>query len=83
MISNRRPSTESLWLLSTNLRSLRKARGYTQIELARRTGLTNSYISKIERELKNPSLANLDALARGLEASLPDLFAPVQNEDGP
>jgi transcriptional regulator with XRE-family HTH domain len=46
--------------------------------LARRTHLTSSYISKVERELMNVSLANLDALASGLDCSLADLFMPVK-----
>ena len=78
MKQNRRPRLESLWLLAANLKRLREARGYTQIDLARRTGLPNGYISKIERELMNVSLANLDALAAGLDCSLTDLFMPVR-----
>jgi len=73
---NRKASSESLWLLATNLKMLREARGYSQLELARRTGLTNGYISKVEQELKNVTLANLEALANGLECSLEDLFRP-------
>jgi transcriptional regulator with XRE-family HTH domain len=62
---NRKASPEALWLLATNLKRLRKARGYTQMELARRSGLPNRYISNIEQELKNVTLANLEALANG------------------
>jgi transcriptional regulator with XRE-family HTH domain len=61
---NRKPSQEIRWRLATNLKRLREARGYTQLELARRTGLTNAYISKIEQELMNVSLANLGMLRR-------------------
>jgi transcriptional regulator with XRE-family HTH domain len=61
---NRKASSESLWLLATNLKRLREARGYSQLELARRTGLPNGYISKLE------------ALANGLGCSLEDLFRP-------
>jgi transcriptional regulator with XRE-family HTH domain len=78
MKQNRRPAPGSLWLLAANLKRLRGARGYTQLDLARRTGLPNGYISKIERELMNVSLANLDALAVGLDCSLADLFMPVR-----
>jgi transcriptional regulator with XRE-family HTH domain len=76
---NRKASPEVLWLLATNLRRLRKARGYTQVELARRSGLPNRYISNIEQELKNVTLANLEALAKGLGCSLVDLFQPPTN----
>jgi transcriptional regulator with XRE-family HTH domain len=53
------------------------------MELSRRTGLGNSYISKIEREQKNIKLANLDALAEGLDCSLYDFFAPVEQDQPP
>jgi len=72
MKRNRRPSSDALWLLGTNLTRLRKARGYSQIELARRTGLTNKQISQIEVETGNVCLSILDALAKGLECSVQD-----------
>ena len=59
---NRRPTSEMLGRLATNLRRLRYARGYTQHELARRCGLPNSYISEVELETVNITLANLEAL---------------------
>ena len=78
---NRKASPEIRWRLATNLRRLREARGYTQLELARRTGLPNSYISKVEQELKNVTLANLEALADGLDCSLEDLFRRPKDLD--
>jgi len=71
---NRKASSEILWRLATNVKRLREARGYTQQELARRCGLNKGYVSKIEQELMNVSLANLEALAYGLECSEEDLL---------
>jgi transcriptional regulator with XRE-family HTH domain len=79
---NRKPSQEIRWRLATNLKRLREARGYTQLELARRSGLTNAYISKIEQELMNVSLANLEALANGLGCSEEDLVRRPLNRGG-
>jgi DNA-binding Xre family transcriptional regulator len=76
---NRKASPEVRWRLAFNLRQLRKARGYTQVALARRSGLPHRYISSIEQELKNVSLANLEALSLGLECSVADLFMPVRS----
>ena len=76
---NRKASSEIRWQLARNLRRLRKARGYTQLALARRSGLAHRYISNIEQELKNISLANLEALSRGLECSVADLFMPIRS----
>jgi transcriptional regulator with XRE-family HTH domain len=71
---NRKPSPEVLSRLATNLKRLREARGYTQQDLARRCGLPNSYIGDVEQETVNITLANLEALAGGLECALEDLF---------
>jgi transcriptional regulator with XRE-family HTH domain len=76
---NRKASPEIRWLLGCNLRRLRQARGYSQVTLSRRSGLPNRYISSIEQELKNISLANLEALSLGLECSVADLFMPIRS----
>jgi len=78
---NRKPSAAILWRLATNRKRLRKARGYTQVQLAARTGLPHRYISNIEQEPKNIGLANLESLASGLECSEMDLFMPVNEGD--
>lgn len=76
MGTKRKASSEILWVLATNLKKLRVARGYTQQELARRCGFPNSYIGDIEQETVNITLANLEALANGLECSAEDLLRP-------
>jgi transcriptional regulator with XRE-family HTH domain len=76
---NRKASPEIRWRLSTNLKRLREARGYTQQELARRSGLTKSYICNVEQDMVNISLANLEALANGLECSAEDLLRRPPN----
>ena len=80
MKRNRKPSPEMIWRLAANVKRLRKARGYSQKSLARRTGLPHGHISKIEQELMNTSLATLEALSNGLDCSLYDLFASVKTE---
>ncbi len=70
---NRKASQEVLSRLATNLKRLREARGLTQHELARRCGLGPGYIGDVEREAVNITIANLEALADGLECSLVDL----------
>jgi transcriptional regulator with XRE-family HTH domain len=80
MRGNRKPSTEIRWRLAANLKWLREARGYTQMELAGRSGLPNRYISNVEQALKNISLANLEALAAGLKCLEVDLLMPAKKE---
>jgi transcriptional regulator with XRE-family HTH domain len=71
---NRKASPEIRWRLSTNVKRLRQARGYTQQELANLCGLTKSYVCNVEQGAVNISLANLEALATGLGCGEEDLL---------
>jgi transcriptional regulator with XRE-family HTH domain len=57
---------KSLVLLGLTVRQLREASGLTQEILATRAKLDITYISGIERGLRNPSLIALLQLAEGL-----------------
>jgi len=57
------------------VRELRKARGYSQEELAHRAGMHYTYVGGIERGERNPALANIGALATALGVSLAELFS--------
>jgi transcriptional regulator with XRE-family HTH domain len=64
---NRMASREIRYRMSNNLKRLRTARGYTQKDLGARCGLHKNYISNLEQATVNISLANLEAIATGLE----------------
>lgn len=49
---------------------LRKEQGITQKELARRTGLKQSAVSRLETGNYNPSLAFLERIAQGIGKEL-------------
>jgi transcriptional regulator with XRE-family HTH domain len=49
------------------LRELREARGWTRYRLAKRAGLTNEGVIKLERPGSDPKLSTLLKLAAGLE----------------
>lgn len=51
----------------------------TQTELARRTGIDQGDISKLERGTRNPSLKLLKRLANGLGMELKIEFIPIQD----
>lgn len=53
---------------------LRQKRGYTQQDLATKTGLTKSLISEIEQGEVSPPIATLIKLARALKIGMASLF---------
>lgn len=57
------------------LRAVRRERGLTLEGLAAATGLTKSYLSKIERGLSTPSIAVALKVARALDADVGRLFS--------
>ena len=62
------------------IQRLRKSRGLTQEETARRAGIHATYLSGVERGLRNPSLKNIRAIAQALGAQVGDLFS-FENEN--
>ena len=60
--------------LGVRLRELRTAQSWTQDELARRTSLSKSYLSRIEDGGRQPSLASLLSLAQAFGVPLASLF---------
>lgn len=53
-------------LVGRNLRRERRAAGLTQEELAYRTGLDRTYLSDIERGIRNPTVLWLQDIASAL-----------------
>ena len=72
------PADPILVALGAAVRDLRLERGVTQEELADRAGLHVTYISGIERGLRNVGFRNLDRVARSLDLDLPALTAAVE-----
>ena len=52
----------------------REELGLTQEDLAERAGIHRTYLSDIERGGRNPSLVNIDRLAKGLMLPPSELF---------
>ncbi|MGY4708075.1 helix-turn-helix domain-containing protein [Mycolicibacterium sp. CBM1] len=57
------------------VRAVRQRRGLTLDELASATGLTKSYLSKVERGQSTPSIAAAMKVARALDVDVAQLFS--------
>lgn len=64
--------------LGQRLRQLRRTRRLTLRQLAERAGVTESFLSQVEREVASPSIASVQRIARALGLSIAELFT-----DGP
>jgi len=61
--------------LGARIRALRIARGETLRTLAAEAGVTESFLSQVEREVARPSIASVQRIARALGTSIAELFA--------
>jgi transcriptional regulator with XRE-family HTH domain len=61
--------------LGARIRALRVARGETLRKLAAQAGVTESFLSQVERGVASPSIASVQRIARALGASIAELFA--------
>ena len=73
-----RVSNELLRALGGAVRTFRLGQGLTQERLAEATGLHTTYVSDIERGLRNVGIINLDRLASALSIDLPTLTREVE-----
>lgn len=70
--------------LGADLRALRKARGLTLAGMAEALGKSVGWMSQIERDISDPSISDLRALAKLLDVSVSSLFrvAAAAGEEG-
>ena len=61
--------------LGARIRTIRRARRLTLRELADRAGVTESFLSQVEREVATPSIATVRKVARALDLTIAELFA--------
>ncbi len=60
-----------------NFKKLRVARGLTQEEAAELTGVSQQYLSGLERGRRNPTVLTLHELSRPLGGEPIDLLSPI------
>lgn len=63
-------------LVGRNAARIRRERGFTQEELSERSGLSQQYLSGLERGLRNPTVVTLHELGTALGVNPFDLLQP-------
>ena len=60
--------------LGQSIRKIRQAKGISQGEMQKRTGILRSYLSRVENGHTVPSFATLQRLAGAMDVTLSDFF---------
>ncbi len=71
---------ESRRLIAYNLMRIRLSRGLSQEALALYAGVDRTYVSGLERGLRNPSVDILDRLAKKLSVKITELFVEMPRD---
>jgi transcriptional regulator with XRE-family HTH domain len=66
-------------LVGQRVKEARTSLGWTQEELALRSGFSQQYISDLERGLRNPTVVTLFELAQALHTTPVALITPMQS----
>ncbi|VTU41947.1 MULTISPECIES: helix-turn-helix domain-containing protein [unclassified Variovorax] len=80
MPAPRHPTSASL-TLAANLRTFRLRAGLSQEELADRAGVHRTYVSQVERQVVNPTLASVSKLSDALGLPLARLLDGTTGPD--
>lgn len=66
--------------VAQSIRSLRQERGLTQEDLADKAGLDRTYISGVERAVRNITLDSLEQIITALGVDMPTFLMKVSEE---
>lgn len=69
------------FIFGLNVRRIRMRHGWSQDYLSEKTGLHRTYISGIERGIRNPTLTIVLKIALALNVPIQDLFLIPNQED--
>ena len=63
------------------IRTMRKKRGYRQVDFAEMLGISRSFLSEVETGAKNPSVELLKSISVKIGVPLPVIYLKALNED--
>lgn len=64
-----------------NLIRIRKSKGFSQIALAEKAGISIGLVGEIETGNRNPTLTTIDKIATALEVPVHQLFFDMKTKD--
>ncbi|KAA2278059.1 MULTISPECIES: helix-turn-helix domain-containing protein [Staphylococcus] len=67
--------------LGKNIKFMRKRRGFTQVELSNKTGISAQAISNIERSYSKATQPQLESLSNALNCKISDLIVDDKEVD--
>ncbi|MBS5905378.1 MAG: helix-turn-helix transcriptional regulator [Acetobacteraceae bacterium] len=70
-------------LVGRNFARIRRERGLTQEQVEERCGLSQQYLSGLERGLRNPTVVTLFEIAQALGVNPVDLIKPDEADHHP
>lgn len=70
---------DAVAILGLNVRKFRKLRGMTQEQLGLDTEMERSYVSDLERGIRNPSVRAVERLAKALNVQPHQLLMPIED----
>ncbi|MDT8333880.1 helix-turn-helix transcriptional regulator [Roseomonas gilardii] len=70
-------------LVGRNFARIRRERGLTQEQVEERCGLSQQYLSGLERGLRNPTVVTLFEIAQALGVTPVDLIGPDEADPSP
>ena len=73
--------SRTIYAIGARIREQRKAKSWTQKDLAQRIGTSPKYLSHVENGAKFPSLEMLICLARELDVSLDSLISTASRQN--
>jgi transcriptional regulator with XRE-family HTH domain len=80
MLAAMKVHDDALAKLGARIRSLREARGMKLKDLADATGLSDAFVSRLERGQVSSSVANLIQIAEALDTGVSELFASAADQ---
>ena len=72
--------TDFLWKFGSAIKTERRRRGWSQEELAHRSGLHRTYITDVERGVRNMTVETITKLSNALGVSMTELISKAERD---